>query len=226
MNIQFASSIRQKLVSMRLGVIDFTARVENTSPDLWRTIETECAQIQQILKAEEITLQPEIAAARLAYKKCGKDPSRYRPSADSLMRRIVKGLGLYQVNNVVEVLNLVSLQTGFSIGGYNTNSLKGTILMDIGRAEEVYTGIGRGELNIEGLPVLRDEIGVFGSPTSDSERSMIGSETLHTSFVFFDFGISEKLQSAIENCEKLLQKYCQIDDVKISFLEYGHQKHL
>lgn len=75
MNIQFASSIRQKLVSMRLGVIDFTARVENTSPDLWRTIETECAQIQQILKAEEITLQPEIAAARLAYKNAARTPA-------------------------------------------------------------------------------------------------------------------------------------------------------
>ncbi len=221
MKIEFASAIRQKLPFMRLGVIDFSARVENTSSELWQVIEAECTHIQQTLKAEEITLQSEIAAARVAYKQCGKDPSRYRPSADSLMRRIVKGLGLYQVNNVVEVLNLVSLQTGFSIGGYNGSCLKGSIFMDIGRAEEVYTGIGRGELNIEGLPVLRDEIGVFGSPTSDSERSMIGFETVHTSFVFFDFGLSDKCKPAMESCEKLLRQYCQATNFNFCFIEYG-----
>ena len=142
-----------------------------------------------------------------------KDPNRYRPSADSLLRRIVKGNGLYKVNNIVDILNLISVKSGFSIGGYNKSAIIGEIVLDKGTAGDEYYGIGRGLLNIENLPVLRDEKGVFGSPTSDSERTMIDERTTSVLFVFFDFGKSNSLDNYLNETIALLKQFANADNI-------------
>src|SRR5690606_6697174 len=136
---------------------------------------------------DEGTLQGNaaIAAARRAYKAFGKDPSRYRPAAEALMRRVALGKGMYRVNNVVDTSNLVSMTTGISIGAYGAGTLRPPLTFRKGREGELYEGIGRGSLNIADLPVLADEAGAFGSPTSDSARSMITPETMGVLMVLF-----------------------------------------
>jgi DNA/RNA-binding domain of Phe-tRNA-synthetase-like protein len=215
MKITFSEKIRNSLNSIRLGVIEFNCTVELADKEFWIEIEEFSKQIRNRYTLDEVNKIDTISATRNAYKKCGKDPNRYRPSADSLIRRIVKGNTLYKVNNVVDVLNLISIQSGFSIGGYDVGRINGETIMDIGETSDDYTGIGRGELNIEGLPVLRDKQGVFGTPTSDSERTMITGETKNCVFVFFDFGLSNKLDSAIEKTVELLKNYTNAENVLI-----------
>lgn len=118
-----------------------------------------------------------IAATRAAYKACGKDPNRYRPSAEALRRRVVQGKGLYRVSLLVDLINLVSLRTGFSINGFDADRLVPPLEWGIGQSGEVYEAIGRGGLNIAGLPVLRDGRGPVGTPTSDHVRASIGPGT-------------------------------------------------
>jgi DNA/RNA-binding domain of Phe-tRNA-synthetase-like protein len=207
MQIDFTEKLSNALKLNRLGILTFNCSVRNSTDDLWAEIEKYSYSLSERLLLEEVNKIDTIASARAAYKKCGKDPNRYRPSADSLIRRIVKGNGLYRVNNVVDVLNFISIQSGFSIGGYDIHKIEGDIIMDIGSSEDNYTGIGRGDLNIEGLPVLRDSVGIFGSPTSDSERTMITMESANCAFVFFDFGISEKLTDTIDFTISCLKKY-------------------
>ncbi|RMG80267.1 MAG: hypothetical protein D6714_14980 [Bacteroidetes bacterium] len=136
---------------------------------------------------ETLSQHPVIHATREGYKRLGKKPGRYRPSAEALGRRVLQGKGLYEINNVVDALNLVSVRSGFSIGGYDFDQIKGSIRLGRGRENEPYQAIGRGQLNIHNLPVLRDEAGAFGTPTSDSERTRITTETSHILMVFFDF---------------------------------------
>ncbi len=125
-------------------------------------------------RVEDINKRAAIAATRKAYKACGKDPNRYRPSQEQLMRRIVRGLGLYTVNAVVDAGNMFSLLTGCSVGCFDASKVEGDLLtLGIGRKDEPYEGIGRGPLNIEGLPVFRDSAGGIGTPTSDNERTKI-----------------------------------------------------
>jgi DNA/RNA-binding domain of Phe-tRNA-synthetase-like protein len=129
-------------------------------------------------KVEDINKIPAIAATRAAYKACGKDPNRYRPSQEQLHRRIVRGLGLYNVNTLVDAGNQLSLITGCSVGCFDADKVQGdTLTLGIGRAEEPYEGIGRGPLNIEGLPVFRDSVGGIGTPTSDNERTKLELST-------------------------------------------------
>ena len=70
------------------------------------------------------------------------------------------------------------MKYGYSIGAFDADKFVGDILtLGIGREGEPYEGIGRGMINIAGLPVYRDAIGGVGTPTSDNERTKVSLET-------------------------------------------------
>lgn len=211
----FSNSFRKAGASLQLYVLNFSCEINSANKELWKIIDAVCSKKREDIRLDEVNKISQIADTREGYKRCGKDPNRYRPSADSLIRRIVKGNALYKVNNVVDILNLISIQSGISIGGYNTDKIDGDILVDIGKAEDEYTGIGRGKLNIEGLPVLRDNQGVFGCPTSDSERTMISNTTKHVSFVFFNFTNETRLTEIIKETQHLLKSYAKGKDFNL-----------
>jgi len=176
-NIKILEELSDKCPDIYLSCIECNVKVELFREDLWSLIEAKCREIASKMEVEDIRHVEGIATSREAYKACGKDPARYRLSAEALLRRVVSGKGLYQVNNVVDALNLVSISSGISIGGYDADKIKGKVTMGIGKANETYEGLGRGQLNIEGMPVFRDGTGAFGTPTSDSERTGVRPDT-------------------------------------------------
>jgi DNA/RNA-binding domain of Phe-tRNA-synthetase-like protein len=134
--------------------------------------------MRETLRIEDINKWLPIKATRQAYKKLGKDPNRYRPSSEALCRRILRGLPLYRIDTLVDIINLVSLKSGYSIGTFDIDKIRGEhIVLGVGQEGESYHAIGRGELNIAGLPVYRDELGGIGTPTSDEERTKIELST-------------------------------------------------
>ena len=151
---------------------------------------------------------PAVAATRAAYKALGKDPARYRPAAEALLRRVAQGKGLFRGTNVVAVNNLLSLDTGFSIGVYDLATLAPPIVFRRGRAGEVYEGIGRGPLNLEGLPVFADARGPFGSPTSDSARSMVTGATGRILMVLIGFAPVVVEPAHLARAQALLEAHC------------------
>lgn len=198
------------------------AEVSNSAfcQGLWEEIDAFTRQLTTTTRPDDIKLQPAIAATREAYKRCGKDPSRYRPSAEALRRRLMRGLALYQIDTLVDLINLVSLRTGYSIGGFDADKIEGTDLeLGIGRAEEPFEGIGRGVLNIEGLPVYRDHVGGIGTPTSDNERTKMGLETRHILAIVNGYSGQEGLQEAAEMIRELLIKYTSSDGGTILYFE-------
>ena len=207
--ISISAELKTRCPKLRLGCIEANVVVANSGEGLLAEIKKRLENIQQSLIIEEISKIPAIEASRKAYKACGKDPARYRLSAEALLRRVVSDKGLYQINNVVDQLNLVSVTNGFSIGGYDADKIQGTISFGIGHADEPYAGIGRGELNIENLPVFRDQAGAFGTPTSDSQRTEVGSETIKFLMILIDFGNFDQLETSKQMAIRLLLEYCQ-----------------
>ncbi len=189
-----------------LSCIECDVIVQKKNERLWTEMDREIAAIASGMGVEEISRMPAIASSRKAYKACGKDPARYRLSAEGLLRRILKRRELYQINNVVDLLNLVSISSGFSIGGYDAGKIEGGVELGIGRDGETYRGIGRGVLNIEHLPVFRDDRGAFGSPTSDSVRTSVGLETQRFLMIIIAFDDSGDLKGAAEMAVNLLRK--------------------
>ena len=177
-------------------------------------------QLTSTTQMEDIKHQPVIFATREAYKRCGKDPGRYRPSAEALRRRLMRGIPLYQIDTLVDLINLVSLRTGHSIGGFDADKIQGTHLeLGIGKAGEPFEGIGRGVLNIEGLPVYRDSFGGIGTPTSDHERTKMDLETTHILAIVNGYNGKEGLQEAVEMIQTLLRNYTESDGGEIVFFE-------
>ena len=84
------------------------AAVKNTaySEGLWEEIHSFTEELTTNTQMEDIKRQPVIAATREAYKRCGKDPGRYRPSAEALRRRLMRGIPLYQIDTLVDLMQI------------------------------------------------------------------------------------------------------------------------
>ena len=191
------------------------AQVVNSTfcAELWDEIHVLEERFRQELTTESLKEQPGIAATRRVYKACGKDPSRYRPASEQLIRRMLQGKELYQIDTLVDLINLASIAFGYSIGGFDADKFVGeSLTLGIGRDGEPYEGIGRGMLNIAGLPVYRDAQGGVGTPTSDNERTKITDKTTHLVVLIngYDGNEDRVLQNA-HFIQELLRKYCQSD---------------
>lgn len=213
--IRISPKIREACPTFRAGIIYADVTNNDYNDLLWNEIAKECEFLKQSYTIEQINKRPNILATRNAYKKTGKDPNRYRPSAESLTRRIIRNIDLYRINTLVDLINLVSLRSGYSIGGFDAEKISGnTLTLGIGEAEEIFHGIGRGILNIEGLPVYRDAIGGIGTPTSDEERTKIGLNTKKILVIINSFGTHEDLSDTIIYTEHLLKEFAEANNIK------------
>lgn len=189
------------------------ANVRNTDfcKPLWDEINAMGEHYRAVLTVDSLKELPPIAATRKVYRACGKDPSRYRPASEALIRRMLQGKELYQIDTLVDLINLASIAYGYSIGGFDAGKFKGdTLTLGIGREGEPYEGIHRGMINIAGLPVYRDEEGGVGTPTSDNERTKIDIHTTHLAVLINGYDGNEKrVNENAEYIEQLLEKYCR-----------------
>ncbi len=201
------------------------ATVENSDYNevLWREIETLGERYRQTLTVETLKQLPAIEATRRVYRACGKDPSRYRPASEALIRRMLQGKDLYQRDTLVDLVNLASIAYGYSIGGFDADCFQGdTLTLGIGRADEPYEGIGRGMLNIEGLPVYRDAAGGVGTPTSDNERTKMTRGTRHVAVLINGYdGNEQRVRENAEYLVHLLRVYCNSRDATCFVYRYN-----
>lgn len=213
MKIQIEKQLKDSC-NVSLGCIFYKTNVIKTNKDLWNYIENEIiAKVQKSYTLENLTQQVNIKTSREAYKTLGKEPSRYRVSSEALIRRILQGKGLYKINNVVDTNNLISIETGYSVGSYDLENLQGNINFRIGKEKEQYQGIGKEIINIEKLPVFADDLGAYGSPTSDSTRAMITDKSKDILTVIISFNGIDGLEDSINFAKKYLIKYANAGDI-------------
>ena len=218
--IQIELSTEIKTACPELTVLAIACRVKNSPSDgaLWQEIAAEEAAVKAACRLEEVNKWAPIKATRTAYKRLGKDPNRYRPSAEALRRRILRELPLYRIDTLVDLINLVSIRTGYSIGGFDADKVEGALTLGVGREGERYEGIGRGLLNIAGLPVYRDQVGGIGTPTSDEERTKISLETTSLLMIINGYSGSEGLKEAGDYALDLLRRYASAENVEVSVI--------
>jgi DNA/RNA-binding domain of Phe-tRNA-synthetase-like protein len=206
-DVAIDDALRAKCPKVALGCV--TVQVDATeSPEALIAELKGCERTILSLPEPRAALEaPQILATRAAYKALGKDPARYRGSAEALLRRVIAGKGLPRINAVVDIINLVSVESRLPIGLYDLAHVSGDIVFRAGRAGESYKGIGKYDLNLEGLPVFCDALGPHGSPTSDSERTMVTSETKNVLAVIISFGGKEGLDRWTQRMSELFQGF-------------------
>ena len=201
----------------RIGLVRATVVNGPTCDALWSEIESAADDIRQRYELLEINQRPAIAATRRLYKALGKDPSRYRVASEALCRRIVRGLGIYRLTTLIDVVNLVSIKSGYPISGLDADRIAGdTLTLSVGTADDEYHGIGRGLLNIDGMPVYRDADGPIATPTSDEERTKFTDDTVKVQININAFAPEMPIDEATDWMASLLKQYAHATDVETS----------
>lgn len=213
--LQIDENMKKIWPATRVGCFQYKVKVEKKNEDMWKYLKKDIFK-----KAKDNIFDygvkdiPNIKESRLAYKAFGKDPSRYRVSSEALIRRIGQGKGLYEVNTVVDVNNLISIESGFSVGSYDTANMEDELVFRVGKEGETYKGIGKEEIKIDALPVLADSKGAIGSSTSDSERAMITENAEEVLTLIYSFSDNKDLEKAMEYGKKYLEQYAGAKEIE------------
>lgn len=217
-NVSISEEIAGKCPDLHLFVLCCGLKNSESSAELWEEISREEEALRASCRLEEVNKWLPIQATRQAYKKLGKDPNRYRPSSEALRRRIMRGLPLYKIDTLVDITNLISIHSGYSVGGFDADKVQGDLQLGVGREGELYHGIGRGELNIAGLPVYRDQVGGVGTPTSDEERTKIHIDTTRLLMIINGYSGLEGLETAGRYAVGLLKKYVSATNLEAELI--------
>jgi DNA/RNA-binding domain of Phe-tRNA-synthetase-like protein len=172
------TNVTVDLPGVTLGVLEAdSVRATPTDDELARVLDEVCREIQGNCSVESLAEAESTRAVRAMFRSWGVDPSKYRPSSEALQRRVVQGKGLYRVSNVVDIGNLGSIETGWPYGLYDRSRIVPPVTFRHGSTGETYEGIGKRTWHLADRPVLADANGPFGSPISDSTRTMVKDST-------------------------------------------------
>ena len=218
-NISFSDKIKNAAPNLKVLQIEAEVTNQPTSDELWKEIERASEDLKNRYELQELNKRNSISDTRKVYKALGKDPNRYRPSAEALGRRILNGKGIYRLTSLIDIINLISIETGYSIGGFDADKIEGdNLILDVGTHEDIFNAIGRGILNIEGLPVYRDEIGGIGTPTSDEERTKLTPDTVRLLMLVNIYGEEESPEKVEKIAKDLLKRYASLSSFESRLL--------
>lgn len=219
MNVTIDADLKKKCPRTALGCLTARVKAETSPVALLAEMNQRELEIQELPFPRGVLESPQVEAVRRAYKTLGKDPARYRGSAEALLRRIVAGKGFPQINTVVDVINLISVESRLPVGLYDAARVSGGVVFRAGRAGETYKGIGKYDLNLEGLPVFADDAGPHGSATSDSERTMVTPQTTGILAIIVSFAGHEGLDRWTRRMSDLLAEYAAAQNVEIRIVQ-------
>ena len=153
---------------------------------------------------------PGVAETRALFHQLDVDPTKTRPSSEALLRRVLQGKGLPQLNAAVDVCNLCSLEDQLPLGLYDRDLVHGLVRVRVGREGEGYAGIRKQRANLAGRLLLADDEGPFGAPTSDSLRTAITAKSRNLLVVLFCplERAGSDLTAALEHIADRLTRYC------------------
>jgi DNA/RNA-binding domain of Phe-tRNA-synthetase-like protein len=217
--VSIDSELKAKCPRVALACVTAEVLAGLTPEGLDQELRTSEEKILKLSEPKAVLEAGAILATRAAYKALGKDPARYRGSAEALLRRVIAGKGLPRINNVVDVINLVSVESRLPVGLYDLAHVQGDILFRAGRAGETYKGIGKYDLNLEGLPVFCDAVGPHGSPTSDSERTMVTLDTKRVIAIIISFSGADTLPRWGQQMMEELQKQASGKNIQLEIVK-------
>ena len=204
---------------MRVGLIRANVQNTPTGDELWQELELAARDVVSRYELLEINKRPAVAATRRVYKHFGKDPNRYRVASEALCRRLIRGLGIYRLTTLVDLINLVSIRSGYPISALDADKLEGDSLsLGIGEEGEYYEGIGRGQLNIAGMPVYRDAKGGVATPTTDEERTKITELTTRAQININGYAEEMPMAECVDWVVTLLKKYAMATDIETQII--------
>ena len=208
MKIEIDKQLFSVYPEIRLGLLHFQADVKESDNVFWEYMNNDVLpKVRSSIDGKEWSEISGIRGSRAVYKAFGRNPGRYRVSSEALIRRVRRGDELYHVNSVVDVNNLISVESGLSVGSYDLANIHGTITLRKAEKGEGYTGIGKDFLDLENMLVLSDDDGIFGCSMSDSTRAMVTNDTKDILVVIYCFENDIDLEALLHNAQEAFRKF-------------------
>ncbi|ASJ52178.1 hypothetical protein BP422_00665 [Brevibacillus formosus] len=174
MKVQLDSSVSERLPQFSFGILQYSNASVSDSPKMLQgRINYYVESLRLDHDTANLTEIEGIREWRACFKQVGIDPSRYRPSSEALLRRLLQGNPFFWINSAVDVNNFFSVLHALPFGIYDVNHLTGDITCRLGHPADAYEGLNGREVNMEGKLLLADANGAFGSPIVDSKRSCV-----------------------------------------------------
>ncbi len=200
MNVSIHPSASDRLPEFSLGILEYTDVAVSDSPKkLQGRINLYVESLKLGTPLSAISEIKGVQSWRSDFKKLGIDPSRYRPSSEALLRRLLQGNPFFWLNSAVDVNNFLSVYHALPYGIYDRKQLSGSVVCRIGTPRDTYLGLNGREMDMQGKLLLADEIGAFGSPIVDSARSKVTEQTTELLQVIFFHS-----QLLNDECEQIL----------------------
>lgn len=220
MKIQIDKNLISIYKEIRLGVLKFKADVKESNKIFWNYMDNEAIpKVLKSIEGKEWGNIPGIKGSRACYKAFGRNPGRYRVSSEALIRRIKRGDELYHINSVVDVNNLISIESGLSVGSYDLDHINGDIILRKAENKEGYNGIGKDFLDMENMLVLADNEGIFGSSMSDSTRAMVTMNTKDVMVVIYCFEDDIDLEKILDDAKNSFEKYSEACNIETQIIQ-------
>ncbi|HEY2737135.1 MAG TPA: phenylalanine--tRNA ligase beta subunit-related protein [Thermoanaerobaculia bacterium] len=157
------------------------------------------------LEGIEISAHRTAAAIRKLFRAAGCDPTRYRPSSEALLRRVLKGEDLPAIHPLVDLNNCLSVELAVPCGLASEGSFTPPVTLRAGRPGESYESL-RGPFNLEGKPLLADASGPFSTPITDSQRGKVTEDTTRVWMVAYLPEGVVTAETVLEKTRELLHK--------------------
>ena len=217
--VKYEVSIDNRLFDVypeiRLGLLSFHADIKAPDEVFWTYMNDEVLpKVRAEIDGKEWNEISGIRGSRAAYKAFGRNPGRYRVSSEALIRRVRRGDELYHINSVVDVNNLISVESGLSVGSYDLNKIHGAITLRKAENGEGYSGIGKDFLDMENMLVLADEEGIFGSSMSDSTRAMVTEEAHDILVVIYCFENDIDLEKLLSHAQNAFEQFASVSEAE------------
>ncbi len=211
MKINIDLELKNKLPEF--SVIAYTMTVDNnTTEDVDNLILMVKEKYTNFVPLTEVVTIPKIKVSRDGYKKLGKDPSHTRLACEALLRRMIKGDDLYRLGDIIDLGNILSIETMRSVCVVDLDKIASDVTIRIGNKDDIYFGINRGQINVDKIPLYTDKIGPFGNPTSDTDRTKVTSSTENILIMVICFN-QEDMEKDEEILLSLYQKYANARNI-------------
>lgn len=133
-------------------------------------------KVRDRLTVEGLAIHPTVSALRKLFRAAGCDPTRYRPSSEALLRRVLKGEDLPALHPFVDINNCLSVELAVPCCVMREGTFMSPLVLRAGREGEGYESL-RGPFNLAGKPLLTDAHGALDTPITGNERVKITPET-------------------------------------------------
>ncbi|MFH7859975.1 MAG: phenylalanine--tRNA ligase beta subunit-related protein [Candidatus Aenigmatarchaeota archaeon] len=209
MFLKLANEVEKEFPNLKALIMKIeNVKIQKDNIELEKFKEEVIKEVLEKYDLKSLKDEATFRAYRNFFWKIGIDPTKIRPAAEALVRRILQGNPIPRVNTLVDAYNLASIKTGIAIAAFDLDKLKGDIVMRFAKENEEFLGIGmKDPIKLTGKEIVisDDEKIIAIYPYRDAENTKITFET--SKVLFLICGVPDIAEEALINAAKVTIDY-------------------